>query len=270
MAETSEQSFIGTISTNEIWRGNDTSRCLTDDLNAMDTIHESLPNTYAAKNHTHSGYAAKNHTHSYLPLSGGTLTGNVTTSKDINMGVEAAIQGKTSDGTLKNVFVPVSTAGNTAIGYDNYQKSDGTTNLYGNSVRIWSKTGGLTGSNYGENKVLWSGASYVKEDTTIALSDNVSAQPHGISLIFSAYDVSNTSPVNSSWNSFFIPKYAVANDNGGGFSFILERGGKFYKKYLYINNNEINGNVVNNNSAFSLHGQTVDNRNMVLRYVIGV
>lgn len=59
MAETSEQSFIGTMSTNEIWRGNDTSRCLTDDLNAMDTIHESLPNTYAAKNHTHSGYAAK-------------------------------------------------------------------------------------------------------------------------------------------------------------------------------------------------------------------
>lgn len=108
------------MSTNEIWRGNDTSRCLTDDLNAMDTIHESLPNTYAAKNHTHSGYAAKNHTHSYLPLSGGTLTGNVTTSKDINMGVEAAIQGKTSDGTLKNIFVPVSAAGNTAIGYDNY------------------------------------------------------------------------------------------------------------------------------------------------------
>lgn len=154
MAETSEQSFIGTMSTNEIWRGNDTSRCLTDDLDAMDTIHESLSNTYAAKNHTHSGYAAKNHTHSYLPLSGGTLTGDIATSKDINMGVEAAIQGKTSDGALKNVFVPVSAAGNTAIGYDNYQKSNGTTNLYGNSVRIWSKTGGLIGSNYGENKVL--------------------------------------------------------------------------------------------------------------------
>ena len=186
------------------------------------------------------------------------------------MGVEAAIQGRASDGTLKNVFVPLSAAGNTAIGYDNYQKSDGTTNIYGNSVRIWSKTGRLTGSNYGENKVLWSGALYVKEDATIALSGNVSAQPHGISLIFSAYDIANTSPVNSSWNSFFVPKYAVANDNGGGFSFILERGGKFYKKYLYINDNEIKGNDVNNNSALSLHGQTVDNRNMVLRYVIGV
>ena len=89
-------------------------------------------------------------------------------------------------------------------------------------------------------------------------------------MIFSAYDVTNTAPVNSSWDSFFVPKYAVANDGGGGFSFILERGGKFYKKYLYINNNEIKGNAVNNNSALPLHGQTVDNRNMVLRYVIGV
>lgn len=256
----SEKAFNPTISTDEIWRGDETTRCLTDDLDAMDAIHASLPNNYAAKSHTHS----------YLPLNGGTLTGDVTTSKSINMSVEASINGKTSDGTLKNVFVPVSAAGNTAIGYDNYQKSSGTTNIYGDSVRIWSRDGGLAGANYGENKVLWSGASYVKEDTAITLSGNVSAQPHGISLIFSAYDVANNAVVNSSWNSFFIPKYAVANDNGGGFSFILERGAKLYRKYLYINNNEIRGHASNNNSAFSFVGQTVDNRNMVLRYVIGV
>lgn len=254
-------SFNPEKSTNDIWRDNDTTRCLTDDLDAIDAIHTSLPSNYAAKNHTHNNY---------LPLSGGTLKGNVTTSKDINMGVEAAINGKTANGTLKNVFVPVSAAGNTAIGYDNYQKSSGSTNIYGDSVRIWSRDGGLSGANYGQNKVLWSGNLYMKEDAAITLSANVSAQPHGVSLIFSAYDVANNAPVNSSWNSFFVPKYAVANDSGGGFSFILERGGKFYKKYLYINNNEIRGNAVNNNSAFSLHGQTVDNRNMVLRYVIGV
>lgn len=69
--------FNPTISTNEIWRDNDSSRCLTDDLDAMDAIHNTLP----------SKYAAKSHTHSYLPLNGGTLTGNVTTNKDINMGV---------------------------------------------------------------------------------------------------------------------------------------------------------------------------------------
>jgi hypothetical protein len=256
----SSQDFVGLYSTDDIWRGSDSTRCLTDDLNAMDAIHNTLPNKYAAKSHSHN----------YLPLNGGTLTGDVTTSKDIDMGVEAAINGKAADGTLKSVFMPMSAGGNTAIGYDNYQKSNGTTNLYGNSVRVWSRTGGIAGAYYGENKVLWSGASYVKEGVVISLSGNVSAQPHGISLIFSAYDVGNTAPVDSSWNSFFVPKYAVANDSGGGFSFILERGGKFYKKYLYVNNNEIRGNAVNNDSTFSLHGQTVDNRNMVLRYVIGV
>ena len=133
-----EKAFSPTMSTNEIWRGDEVSRCLTDDLDAMDAIHTSLPSNYAAKNHTHNNY---------LPLRGGTLTGNVTTSKDINMGVEAAINGKTANGTLKNVFVPVSAAGNTAIGYDNYQNSSGSTNIYGDSVRIWSRDGGLSGAN---------------------------------------------------------------------------------------------------------------------------
>lgn len=280
MSEVNELSFNPTLSTDEIYRGSDTSRCLTDDLDAMDTIHGSLTSTYAAKNHTHTDYAAKththteyaakSHTHSYLPLNGGTLTGDVTTNKNINMGVEAAICGKTANGTLKNVFVPVSTAGNTAIGYDNYQDSSGTTNIYGNSVRIWSRTAGLAGANYGENKVLWSGAQYMKADTTITLSDNVSDQPHGIVLVFSAYNVSSSAASDSCWHNFFVPKYDMGIDNGGGYCFLLERSGKLYKKYLYINDTDIKGNADNNNSSYALHGQTVDNRNFVLRYVIGV
>ena len=49
--------FTPNYSTNEVWRGDDSERCLTDDLDAMDAIHESLPSTYAAINHTHTGYA---------------------------------------------------------------------------------------------------------------------------------------------------------------------------------------------------------------------
>ena len=252
--------FSPTMSTNEIWRDTDSTRCLTDDLDAMDAIHNALPNKYAAKNHTHS----------YLPLKGGTLTGDVATSKDINMGVEAAIQGKTASGTLKNVFVPVSAAGNTAIGYDNYQKSSGNTNIYGNDIRIWSKAAGLANSPYGVNKVLWSGAQYMKADTIITLSDNISNQPHGVVLVFSAYNISATTPSDTCWNNFFVPKYDIGIDNGGGYGFLMERGGKLYKKYIYINDNKIRGNADNNNSSYSLHGQTVDNRNFVLRYVIGV
>lgn len=53
----SNPNFMPTYSTNDIWRDNDSSRCLTDDLDAIDAIHTSLPSTYAAKNHTHTGYA---------------------------------------------------------------------------------------------------------------------------------------------------------------------------------------------------------------------
>lgn len=47
--------FIPNYSTNEIWRNDDMDRCLTDDLDAIDAFHASLPSTYAAKNHTHTG-----------------------------------------------------------------------------------------------------------------------------------------------------------------------------------------------------------------------
>ena len=49
--------FMPTYSTNDIWRDTDMTRCLTDDIDAIDAVHASLPSTYAAKNHTHTGYA---------------------------------------------------------------------------------------------------------------------------------------------------------------------------------------------------------------------
>lgn len=49
--------FTPTYSTNDIWRDTDMTRCLTDDIDAIDAVHASLPSTYAAKNHTHTGYA---------------------------------------------------------------------------------------------------------------------------------------------------------------------------------------------------------------------
>lgn len=49
--------FTPTYSTNDIWRDTDMTRCLTDDIDAIDAVHASLPSTYAAKNHAHTGYA---------------------------------------------------------------------------------------------------------------------------------------------------------------------------------------------------------------------
>lgn len=79
--------FSGLYSTDDIWRGTDTTRCLTNDLNSIDDTIDGLPNTYAAKNHTHTGYATSNHTHdnyadknhthdNYFSASGGTISGD--------------------------------------------------------------------------------------------------------------------------------------------------------------------------------------------------
>lgn len=90
--------FVGLYSTNDIWRGTDTTRCLTDDLNTIDDINNALPSTYAAKNHTHSNYAAVNHTHKAsditsetLPISNGG-TGASTASEAISsLGIDTYI-----------------------------------------------------------------------------------------------------------------------------------------------------------------------------------
>lgn len=65
MSETSERIFNPTLSTDEIYRAGNTSECLTDDLDAMDAIHDALPNTYAAKNHAHTNYVCSKDAHSY-------------------------------------------------------------------------------------------------------------------------------------------------------------------------------------------------------------
>ena len=54
--------------------------------------------SYAAASHTHN-YAAASHTHSYLPLSGGTLTGNLVINN------ARALQSKNSSGTLCQLLI---------------------------------------------------------------------------------------------------------------------------------------------------------------------
>ncbi len=50
-------------STDEIWRGSDEERCLTDDLNAIEADINALESGKAASDHQHTGYAASGHTH---------------------------------------------------------------------------------------------------------------------------------------------------------------------------------------------------------------
>lgn len=175
------------------------------------------------------------------------------------------------NGTYYNQFQPINANGNCVLGYGMYNAGLGATNLYGTKFSITSKEAPLiNGRAYGENKVLWEAVSYLKSDQTASLNEAISAQPHGVVLVFSSYDISAGTANNYNWHQVFIPKYLASNDASGGYNFLLTTGGKIYHKFLYIHDTQIAGYSTNNSASFSMMGQTVDNRNFVLRKVIGV
>lgn len=66
----SNPNFIPSMSTNEIYVGEDTTKCLTDELDAMNQAIENIPeedtNEYALADHNHDGvYAPATHSHDY-------------------------------------------------------------------------------------------------------------------------------------------------------------------------------------------------------------
>ena len=118
-------------------------------------------------------------------------------------------------------------------------------------------------------KVLWSGADYINENQKISLDGdkNISKQLSGICLAFTYFDRSNNSVKWYGMHYYFVPKSAVAVNNGGGTAFTDAYRG--INKYLYIYNDKIIGTKQNGTSG-SEGGFSYDNRNWVLVKVFGV
>lgn len=132
-------------------------------------------------------------------------------------------------------------------------------------------TGGLTanGLEFGANKILWNGTLYMTGSQTIALSEKVSEQAHGIVLLFSPH----TGGVgeNANFSAHFIPKIYVSLFEGSGvnLSMFTVNFNVCATKYLYINDATIRGNDYNTATG-TTNGITYANTRYVLRYVIGV
>lgn len=116
---------------------------------------------------------------------------------------------------------------------------------------------------------LWSGADYMNENQTISLNGykNISKQLSGICLAFTYYDRSNNSVKWYGMHYYFVPKSAVAVNNGGGTAFTDAYRG--INKYLYIYNDKIIGTKQNGTNGTE-GGFSYDNRNWVLVKVFGV
>lgn len=136
--------------------------------------------------------------------------------------------------------------------------------FYSNAWGEWLCTSDFLG------KVLWSGAQYMTAGHTATLSEPVSAQPSGITLVFSEYV--DGAAANGSFHTYSIPKEQVKNHSGRGYVFQLGTSNLAYfaTKYLYISDDKITGHDNNNKTGTGACGITYTNNRFVLRYVIGV
>ena len=119
-----------------------------------------------------------------------------------------------------------------------------------------------------EQKILWQDeGSFMNENQTASLNENVSNQKTGIVLIFSFY--ANGQSQNYGWYEYFIPKTIVDLRPAGGHSILIPDNDATYgvkaAKYLYVSDTQIRGNANN----VGTHGN-LNNSSVVLRYIIGI
>jgi hypothetical protein len=208
------------------------------------------------------------HTHNYLPISGGSLTGDIILANEHSR-IYAVDYTKGVEGVQKEIIVGQTLEGNTSIGYGNYYEQSGSTNIYGDSITMTSRTAGLNEREYGVNKILWEGSLHMNADQTITLLDTVFHQPNGIALVWSEYDISTNAVRNQGFVTQFIPKILVAlqPEMFHAFQFIVwSEQDKQFTKGLYISDGSITGHVTNTNAS----DPTAPVNSYILRYVIGV
>lgn len=209
-----------------------------------------------------------------------TVNGDLEVNNHVFLENGKIIYGKTNGGENRSM-VQMNASNQAIFGYGGYNNNEGASYFDGNNVNIRSKNGiymtspdaGLTARAYGENKILWSGGYYMTDTHKITLSENVSAQPNGIVLVWSLY--SNGAAENAGFNYTFVPKQHITSFSGCGVSCFLTGYANSTGtsalgfKYVYVNNDSIVGNK-NNSYAGDSNGLTLASNKFVLRHVIGV
>ena len=218
----------------------------------------------------------KNHT--------ATITGNITSpaarNKDVTGAVELisefntvlAQKVDTKDFETEKAKIETLQADNVTIKNSIAASEADIDTIQANNIEIEERLTATEEFVHRESKILWgedlTSGMYMTAGDTINLVEAVSAQKHGIVLVFCIYN--GTDDTNHSWQSFFVPKQLVALSTSGH-TFVLGSGKFTYTgtKYLYINDTSISGHD-DNNLTGSNNGITYANDKFVLRYVIGV
>lgn len=212
------------------------------------------------------GEVVENNGKNYVRLDGSDLLTPMSTTVDANPGERVAVLIKNHTATVTgNISSPSARTDDVkdiVLNKDEmYSKIEGFEIALGNKLDV---------SDYGANKVLWTGTNYMNAAQTITLSEAVSAQANGIVLIWSYY--SNGAASDFNFHSHFVPKWLVINYAGKGSDYHLadHTGNILAHKYLYISDTKITGNDDNDDDTIVGSQATYTNNAFVLRAVIGV
>ena len=233
----SNPNFIATFSTNEIWRDLDDTRCLTDDLDAIESDIVALETGKADTNHSHSNYSETTHTHSdYAELNHGHNNYALT---------EHTHSGYADENHTHDEYAEIS--------HEHSGYAD--TNHNHNTVYAGINHTHDTGST-----LLWSGNNgnggyYMTDGHTVTPSKKLSECRNGWMLLWSRYDPSTNSVKNDGFCTTMIPKIAPTGANWVGHSFTADVVGNYsttspytdtrFMKWLYVWDNKLVGRNFN-------------------------
>lgn len=275
----SDIAFNPVFSTNEVFRGNDRTRFLTNDLDAIEADIQTLETGKADSNHTHTGYAAASHTHSgYASASHSHALSDITGLLDLlltaeNGDIKTSFSGQdvlTAIATLPSgmhtAYAPVN-ATNSPKATESWRflvHKTGSPN-YGWVLALGSY--GSIFSNYlnngtwrgwktifdGDPVALWTGGYYMTAGHTVTPSKPLSKCMHGWVLVWSDYDTANSTAINSDVCTTIIPKKNCAGANWSGQAFlatvpinVTETSDGITIKKLYVHDTKIVGYASNN------------------------
>lgn len=159
--------FVPNFSSNEIYRDLDTGRCLTDDL---DTIDSGLAGK-AESNHVHAGYASESHTHTGYATSTHTHASTEITGLSDALATKADATAVAAKADLVDGKVPVSQLPSFV---DDIQEYAGVANFpaTGESGKIYVDTSA--------NAIYrWGGTAYVQIPTSVAVGETPNCAHRG-------------------------------------------------------------------------------------------
>ena len=119
--------------------------------------------------------------------------------------------------------------------------------------------------------LLWDDDVYLMTAAqTVTLLETVSAQRHGIVLVFSEY--ADGSALDAAFHCFFVPKAQVAKHPGSEYTFTLATSmfAHVGTKRVLIYDTKIEGHADNDQTGTSGSGVTFTNGRFALRYVFGI